>query len=71
MTFLELNCERRNTGITQAMREDAFLILLQMKTCPDFDLYADGGLKRYNFALGHKRTTGRPSLIALNTSARL
>jgi AraC family transcriptional regulator len=44
MAFLELNCERRNAGITQAVREDAFLIALQMKTCPDFDLYADGRL---------------------------
>jgi AraC family transcriptional regulator len=44
MAFLELNCERRNAGITQAVREDAFLISLQMKTCPDFDLYADGRL---------------------------
>jgi AraC-like DNA-binding protein len=44
MAFLELNCERRNAGFTQAVREDAFLIALQMKTCPDFDLYADGRL---------------------------
>jgi AraC family transcriptional regulator len=44
MAFLELNCERRNAGITQAVREDAFLIALQLKTCPDFDLYADGRL---------------------------
>ncbi|WP_378950118.1 helix-turn-helix domain-containing protein [Mesorhizobium sp. ANAO-SY3R2] len=42
MAFLELNCERRNAGLTQPVREDAFLIALQMKTCPDFDLYADG-----------------------------
>ena len=44
MAFLELNCERRNAGITQPVREDAFLIALQLKTCPDFDLYADGRL---------------------------
>jgi AraC family transcriptional regulator len=44
MAFLELDCERRNAGITQAVCEDAFLIALQMKTCPDFDLYADGRL---------------------------
>jgi AraC family transcriptional regulator len=42
MAFLELNCERRDVGITQPVREDAFLIALQLKTCPDFDLYADG-----------------------------
>ncbi|MGV7212929.1 helix-turn-helix transcriptional regulator [Bradyrhizobium sp. UFLA05-112] len=44
MAFLELNCRRRNTGITRAVRDDAFLIALQMKACPDFDLYADGKL---------------------------
>jgi AraC family transcriptional regulator len=42
MAFLELNCERRNVGITHPVHEDAFLIALQLKTCPDFDLYADG-----------------------------
>ncbi|WP_181170412.1 MULTISPECIES: AraC family transcriptional regulator [unclassified Mesorhizobium] len=42
MAFLELNCRRRNAGITQPVREDAFLISLQMKACADFDLYADG-----------------------------
>ena len=44
MTFLELNCERRNAGITQAVREDAFLVALQLKKADDFDLYADGRL---------------------------
>jgi AraC family transcriptional regulator len=44
MAFLELNCERSNVGITEAVCEDAFLIALQMQTCPDFDLYADGRL---------------------------
>jgi AraC-like DNA-binding protein len=42
LAFLELNCERRNIGITHPVREDAFLVALQLKTCPDFDLYADG-----------------------------
>jgi AraC family transcriptional regulator len=42
IAFLELNCERRNVGITNPVHEDAFLIALQLKTCPDFDLYADG-----------------------------
>jgi AraC family transcriptional regulator len=44
IAFLDLNCGRRNTGITQAVREDAFLIALQLMTSPDFDLYADGRL---------------------------
>ena len=42
LAFLELNLERRNVGITPPVREDAFLVALQLKTCPDFDLYADG-----------------------------
>jgi AraC-like DNA-binding protein len=42
LAFLELNCERRNAGITEPVHEDAFLISLQLRTSPDFDLYADG-----------------------------
>jgi AraC family transcriptional regulator len=42
MAFMELNCERRNAGPTAAVCEDAFLIALQMKRSPDFDLFADG-----------------------------
>ena len=44
--FLELECNSRNVGLTQAIREDAFLIALQLKARPDFDLYADGRLIR-------------------------
>jgi AraC family transcriptional regulator len=42
LAFLELDCQRRNVGITSPVREDAFLIALQLQACPDFDLYADG-----------------------------
>ncbi|MER8571315.1 AraC family transcriptional regulator [Mesorhizobium sp. M1409] len=42
MEFLELNCERRNAGITAPVRENAFLLALQLKEASDFDLYADG-----------------------------
>lgn len=42
IAFLELDCPQRNAGITAPVREDAFLISLQLKACPDFDLYADG-----------------------------
>ncbi len=42
LAFLELNCEQRNIGVTHPVREDAFLVALQLKACPDFDLYADG-----------------------------
>lgn len=42
MEFLELNCERRNAGATVAVRENAFLIALQLKKATDFDLFAGG-----------------------------
>ena len=46
MSFFELDCFRRNVGVTKPIRENAFLIALQLKTCPDFDLYSDGRLIR-------------------------
>jgi AraC family transcriptional regulator len=42
MAFFELDCFRPNIGLTKPVREDAFLIALQLKKCDDFDLYADG-----------------------------
>ena len=42
MAFLQLNCERRNAGISAPLCEDSFLVALQTKPSPDFDLYADG-----------------------------
>lgn len=42
MEFLELNCERRNAGFTAPVRENAFLLALQLKKANDFDLFADG-----------------------------
>lgn len=42
MEFLELNCHRRNAGVTAAVRENAFLFALQLENSIDFDLYADG-----------------------------
>ncbi|MBN9087150.1 MAG: helix-turn-helix transcriptional regulator [Reyranella sp.] len=52
MAFLELNCERRNAGLSSVC-EDAFVVALQMRTCPDFDLYSDGRLiQPKNFDVG-------------------
>lgn len=42
MEFLELDCQRRNAGITGAVRENAFLFALQLERAVDFDLYVDG-----------------------------
>jgi AraC family transcriptional regulator len=46
LAFLELASGRDDVGATEPVRDDAFLIALQMQACPDFDLYADGRLIR-------------------------
>ena len=46
MSFFELDCSRPNVGLTKPVRENAFIIALQLRTCPDFDLYADGRMIR-------------------------
>lgn len=53
MEFLELNCTRRNVGITAPVRENAFLFALQLEEASDFDLYADGkSIKPHDFDAG-------------------
>jgi AraC-like DNA-binding protein len=44
MSFVELNCESQNVGLTAPVCDDALLIALQLRPCPNFDLYADGKL---------------------------
>jgi AraC family transcriptional regulator len=46
MSFFELACFRPDLGFTKPVRENAFVIALQLRRCPDFDLYADGRLIR-------------------------
>lgn len=46
MTFLELASGPDNVRVTEPVRDDAFLIALQLRACPDFDLYAEGRLIR-------------------------
>jgi AraC-like DNA-binding protein len=46
MAFIELVSGRDDVGTTEPVRDDAFLIALQLKDCRDFDLYADGRLIR-------------------------
>jgi AraC family transcriptional regulator len=46
MSFFELDCARPNIGLTKPVRDDAFLIALQLRRCKDFDLYEDGRLIR-------------------------
>jgi len=44
MSFVELDCDRENVGLTTSVCEDALLIALQLKPCPNFDLFAGGKL---------------------------
>ena len=46
LAFLELASGPEDVGTTEPIRDDAFLIALQLQACPDFDLYADGRLIR-------------------------
>jgi len=54
MVATELRCDRRNFGRTASMpREDAYLIALQLRACPDHDLFFDDRYVRpQNFRAG-------------------
>src|SRR5262249_16740686 len=41
MGFVELRGDRGDVGVSERLRDDAFLVSLHVKRCPDFDLYAD------------------------------
>ena len=44
MGFVELRGDRDDVGVSERVRDDAFLVAVQLKPCPDFDLYADNRL---------------------------
>ncbi|MET0656920.1 MAG: AraC family transcriptional regulator [Steroidobacteraceae bacterium] len=46
LAFLEIVSNSEDVGTTKPIRDDAFLLALQLQACPDFDLYADGRLIR-------------------------
>lgn len=46
MTFFELDCVRPNIGLTEPIRDNAFLVTLQLRPPHDFDLYFDGRMIR-------------------------
>lgn len=54
MAITELRCDHRNFGKTAPIpRENAYLVALQLRACPDHDLYFDGRLTRpENYAQG-------------------
>ena len=47
MAVTELRCDQRNFGRTAPIPlEDAYLVALQLRACPDHDLYFDGRRER-------------------------
>jgi AraC family transcriptional regulator len=54
VSVTELRCDHPNFGSSAAMAlEDAYLVALQFRACPDHDLYFDGRLTRpENYAEG-------------------
>jgi len=53
MGFVELRGDRGDVGLSERVQDDAFLIAVQLKKCPDFDLYADNRLFRHrDFSAG-------------------
>lgn len=48
MGFVELRGERDDVGVSERLRDDAFLVAVQLKPCPDFDLYVDDRLFRHH-----------------------
>lgn len=48
MGFVELRGDRGDVGVSERVLDDAFLVAVQLKHCPDFDLYADNRLYRHH-----------------------
>lgn len=47
MGFVELIGDRDDVGVSERVRDDAFMVAVQLKKCPDFDLYADDHVYRH------------------------
>jgi AraC family transcriptional regulator len=47
MGFVELIGDRNDVGVSERVRDDAFMVAVQLKKCPDFDLYADDRVYRH------------------------
>lgn len=47
MGFVELIGDRNSVGISEPVRDDAYMIAVQLKKCPDFDLYAESRAYRH------------------------
>ena len=54
ISVTELKCDRPNFGITDSIpKQDAYLVALQLRACPNHDLYFDGRLTQpRNFKAG-------------------
>lgn len=47
MGFVELIGNRRDVGVSEPVRDKAFMIAVQLQRCPDFDLYIDDRIYRH------------------------
>ncbi len=47
MGFVELIGDRNSVGISEPVRDNAYMIAVQLKKCPDFDLYAENRAYRH------------------------
>lgn len=63
MGFVELIGDRADVGISERLQDDAFLLAVQLKYCPDFDLYVDNRLFRHH---GHE--TGAVAIYDLRSN---
>lgn len=53
MGFVELRGDRATVGLSERVRDDAFLVAVQLKPCPDFALHADDRVfPHHNFNSG-------------------
>jgi AraC family transcriptional regulator len=53
MGFVELIGDRNSVGISDPVSDNAYMIAVQLKDCPDFDLYAENRVYRHKgFAAG-------------------
>lgn len=63
MGFVELRGTRADVGVSEVLRDDAFLVALQLKDCPDFDLFVDDRLFRH-----HGHDSGAVTLYDLRST---
>lgn len=63
MGFVELIGNRADVGVSERLRDDAFLVAVQLKHCPDFDLFVNERVFRHH---GHE--TGAVAIYDLRST---